>query len=596
MPYTYEQYRAPAPYQPAAPQPYVQYRSPYTGSLAQLMGSADRANAAAALASGEAQARIAQSIGAGVNDTLNTIIKARASEDARKEEAQQREVRQQQIDKEKARIADEATLTSVMTGAGRTPRTNVEFTLDENGQPVGEAVYGAVAPGGERPSREEMLSQLPGHLQGTAMKLFQESDELGRKATESRRKALDDVIEHTASLGYSVVKADGNPAIAQAMIEEARKTYADDPEILKGIEAFESQLGDMSDPAHNKQVGTLLANRSPRYMAELSKPEPTTVKKTVGPDGTVWNEVIPTKAGERWQEPPPQAKPGDEAFYLTAYARGLGKDVKDLTSGEINAANKLAAVSKHIESSSNATLTAEQRADLVDAVVKNPVIYGQLPAKTKEAIVPALNALGFDQFDVGLSASGKAAAEKWRYNALAKLDAVGYTPAERAAEVQRIDAVYRTIMGGAAEPPSTPGAIPQSLRALPPDPNDLGIPPPPPSPRIPVPPGPPPIVAPTAPRPGEGGTLATVMAPPPAPPPVAAPPAPPAPTPPPVAAPSRPVVPAWGQRPAAAPAAPARLPEPAPGGFQVKVGDRLFQFPTKAAAQAWAQKHGMSLR
>lgn len=432
---------------------YEQYRSPYTATLANLIGSSERARAQAALASGEASARMWSGIGQAISGTLNDLVRYKADEPHRQLQAQETTLRQQQIDKETGRLADERTLNDVVAGVGRTPVTAGQFdpggTWNANDQPT---ATGATA------SREELLSRLPANLRPVLLKQFQSSDEDFARVQKSRldleaarRKALDDVTDHLGGLGYAVTQWGGDPLAVRGAIADAKEKYAGDEEMLKSIASFESRIGDGSDVKANLQAASGLASQSQKYAALMRKPEGKTREvQTVDDKGNLVVKIVKDEPGQTF--PAPQTVPtlGSKADYLTRYASKIGKAPKLLTADDVAKGEHLYALASHIAAENPDSLTVEKRAEIVAQIMQYPSIYNDLPPTWKGALIADLGRAGFTQFEHTANAATKATAEARRMTARTRVLAdpiLQENPKKTADLLAEIEASYRVQVG-----------------------------------------------------------------------------------------------------------------------------------------------------
>ncbi len=153
-------------------------------------------------------------------------------------------------------------------------------------------------PGATRaPSRSEIMAQLPGHLKPLVQKQFDEADENGRKAQSSilalqkaGRDATKDINEHLAGLGYTSAQWKFDPAATDLILQHARETYKDAPEMLKQIDNIDQQI--KADPSSIPTVAQSLIGQSEHYTKLMQKEGAT---NEIELSGIAANDPDPTK-------------------------------------------------------------------------------------------------------------------------------------------------------------------------------------------------------------------------------------------------------------------------------------------------------------
>lgn len=125
-----------------------------------------------------------------------------------------------------------------------------DLQRDVAGAPVAKPVRYQV------PRRDQILGQLPAHLQPIVQKQFDDADEQGRKSQTSllalqkaQRDANADANDYIGGVAFSVLQAKGDPTAVKLGISHARDTYKDFPEFQQQVDAFESEVEGLSPDA-----------------------------------------------------------------------------------------------------------------------------------------------------------------------------------------------------------------------------------------------------------------------------------------------------------------------------------------------------------
>ena len=286
--------------------------------------------------------------------------------------------------------------------------------------PEGQAYEGPSAPTKPRPpTREEVLGRVQGSQRAIIQQHFDDADENAAKVQKARLDYKSALQEHVAGLGYSLATFDGDPAATDLALQQARQTYADDPEVLKRIDQVEAQITANPSPEFVRELGTKLANTNERYAALLKKP--------AGSDYA--------QARDRWA-----AGLGHEP--TTTEELGFRKDFE--------AAGR--APKDEPTSIEGAIVKAQQAGDTA-AVNRWMAVKQRLAAVSREGEGP-------------MTASQRNVVERWRVSELNRLDATQKNPnterpaAEYEAAKALIEATYRTQLGQTA--PTSPKAAPSA--------------------------------------------------------------------------------------------------------------------------------------
>lgn len=128
----------------------------------------------------------------------------------------------------------------------------------------GEADTLALDTAFQQPTREEIISSLPGHLRPSVTKQFADADAAALKVKESRKKIDEADNEYLAGLGQSVVEHGYDLSAAGLALMHARNTYENDPELLKRIDGIATQI--QSNPDSLKDIADRLVSLSPKRM------------------------------------------------------------------------------------------------------------------------------------------------------------------------------------------------------------------------------------------------------------------------------------------------------------------------------------------
>jgi hypothetical protein len=459
--------------------PQETYRSPYTTTLASLMGAPDRAQAGAAMASGQAWAGAAQQVGSQVATGLHDLMRYQ-------EAAPQREMTQIQLRQARETQADDAATRFAFQDAKGDPIKAVE-TLEQGGN------------------------------YGPAMKIRSQLNEQRLKGLDEVKKTLeitDDRLKTASQLLQGVSGAPDPAAAYAAVLPKVRAVIGQDlaghlpdaynPDVVKQAMSWGMKA---SEVVALRRQATLDANSAIRNA--LTKTE--LVDKLTHASAT-WAQTIDTP--EEWAQMLEQVKHlgGDSAPDV------LAKFAPDYSPDAVAAATKLLGqVPTYREADVLATVDGKTRlvragfdpkrnqyflpgtdvalqnvrplpakegaalnsTELTKALIANPEIYNDLTDSVKSELWQSgtLRQAGFTPPARRDSGSSRAVAERWKTTQLHKIDenvALGIygqgTDAQTAAAAAReeIEASYRAQIGGAEKPaPATPGGPPVAAKTPP---------------------------------------------------------------------------------------------------------------------------------
>lgn len=292
------------------------------GRLIDLIRAQGQDAANAQLRSGEIQANMWGNLGNTIQGTTQQIIKQQQDAPriaAEKANAEAAALRTQQL---KQQQTDQSSIDAAMT------------------TPSGPTPTGVPMPA---PTRQQVLDALPGHLKGVVQKQYDDADANALKVQETKANLLKSqdahiaaVNDHLGGLGYAIVQHNGDPFAAKIAIDEAKKTYADDPQMMSQIAQLEQQIAANPDPKALMTLGGVFASKSEKYAALMKKPE----GFSLNPNETRYdgNGKLLVTAPPAPEKAPPAPQVGSLADYLTRYATEHGKSVADLTTTEINIA------------------------------------------------------------------------------------------------------------------------------------------------------------------------------------------------------------------------------------------------------------------
>lgn len=244
---------------------YDYYRSPYTGTIADLIRAPYDAQARNAEAHGAAAAQMGQGIATAVGATFADIMKYKA-------DAPERALRAAQVAKLQGDLNDQRTLDRAygdMPGAPGGPAGGGYYDATGGEQP------GPSQPGpGAAPTREQVMARVPGHLKSEVQKHFDAADESAAKVI----KAMDDAgkadADYFGQLGATVREFKYDPNVAQLTIAHAKETYKNNPQRLQRIQQLEEQLGANPDQQHVQQIADALIKGSPEQQRLEAQRQP----------------------------------------------------------------------------------------------------------------------------------------------------------------------------------------------------------------------------------------------------------------------------------------------------------------------------------
>jgi hypothetical protein len=218
--------------------PVFQY-SPYDNSrfgatIAELLAHQGDIRARQALTVGEAQARAAEQSGNAWGQAIGNIGQTIA---AIPQQIQQAKQQQQQSAYQQAQLEAQRELArqrKVETDQGIADRKALDDLFAQ--------------PGGI----DEVLNRTPGHLRSKVIEDRKDLETYKRAQREDREKARQSQQNYFGRLGVSIRRNEYDPAWMLGALHDARQEYADDPAILKQIDAWREQT--INDPASMHQV------------------------------------------------------------------------------------------------------------------------------------------------------------------------------------------------------------------------------------------------------------------------------------------------------------------------------------------------------
>jgi hypothetical protein len=444
------------------------YRNPYAVSLANLVGGADRARAAAIQQSGQAIAQGAQQVGQDINATANNLVRLKLDEPRRQMEG---------IELARAQRAEQD------------EKDAKQAFQDAQGDP----------------SKALTLLETKGNYQ-VAMKLrgqlnqqrIQDLDLMGKTLDETHKR-LEQASQLVQGVMSSQDPASAWPTVAprvRALVGEQLAAHVPDdysPDFANQALAWGTKVSDTIRMRRDAAQGALAGLRSAVTKTDLTN------KLT---DATAkWAQTVESQ--DDWDNARKQIKllGGDTADgvlsrFPAEYSDALkGTALKIQQAGQtvkfqhetvqytgadgkvhIGEANYDAAKGMWFAPGSDTPLTNVQkferdrvgeidRGGLVKTVLDHPEAYNDLTDTAKTAIWPALNAAGFKPPAAKDRGASPATAERWRMNQLERLDreyraqrgmpegVPGYiSPEEYERQKSAIEASYRAQLGSAASP------------------------------------------------------------------------------------------------------------------------------------------------
>jgi hypothetical protein len=456
------------------------YRNPWGPTLTNLVGGADRARAAATMASGQAIAAGAQQIGAETGATLNNLVRLKLDQP-------RREAEQIQLARLKRDEGDDQAARDAFTEAGGDPDAAVGLleqkgayipAMKIRGQLQQQRVQALDVLGKQLKVNEDRLTQASQLLQGVpkaqdpataytnvlpqvrqlvgdnlGAKLPDQYDPnvvntavtWGMKAVDVSRMQRDAATAAYQGLRGAVTRVELQDRLTKSLATSA--LTAENQDDWDRIRQTASQFGDDAKTVLSKfpeQWSPALADTARTMLKPVESPtkyRESTVLATVNGKPTI------TLAG---------FDPERNAYFAPGETEHPLADARPVPAAD--------------------SLTARDDAEIVKAVQANPAIWNDLTETVKSRVLPGLSrAGGFTpppKTDRGASA---ATAERWRMNALKKVDddlnlsviTADQATAQRAA----IEQSYKVQLGNpppsSATAPKPAGAAPASPQGPP---------------------------------------------------------------------------------------------------------------------------------
>ena len=261
---------------------YQPYQDRFGATIAELLQHQGDIRARQALTVGEAQARAAEQSGNAWGQAIGGIGQTIA---AVPQQIQQAKQQQQQSAYQQAQIEAQRELArqrKVDTDQGIADRKAMD---DLFAQPDGI---------------EEVLARTPGHLRSKVLDDRKDLETYKRAQREDREKARQSQQNYFGRLAVSIRRNDYDPAWMLGALHDARQEYADDPAMLKQIDAWREQT--ITDPASMHQVVDAAIGQS-SFADELKPKAPIThdpTKELLDP--TTLDVVRPAQADPRQAE------------------------------------------------------------------------------------------------------------------------------------------------------------------------------------------------------------------------------------------------------------------------------------------------------
>lgn len=462
-------------FQFAAPPPRPYYRSPLTGTLAELIGRQGQINADYATRQGQIAAHTAESIGDTVTGTLRDLT--RFAMNAPQRELTAARVANEKLELEKRRNAlqEETLIKQAMSDAGGDPETALDALRSQGGIGVNAASKlqqqvkdARMADLKDQHDKYTMASQ----KLTTAGQFLRGLDELpDEQRADGYARILPKVRELVGpDLSQYLPETYDPTTVHQALTwgETASQTIQRRTEALATARDGIAKAKDAreADGYHTKALGQWLSTVTSQEEWDQALHESKQLGAadgTLAKFGTQYSPEAVKRALTFAETPGERARaekgptPGTFEDYLTSYARDVAKKPLETLSAKDkeSAARRWAGAHKTDTASE---ITPEKRAQLVQTVMQYPVIWNDLTPGQKGAIAADLGTAGFTHFGESTQAQ-KAAVERWRTTELGKVQSdLGYgviDDTQATARRAEIDASARVQLGGGA-----PGAAP----------------------------------------------------------------------------------------------------------------------------------------
>lgn len=277
------------------------YRSPLTDSIADRIARGGDIRARAAVEAGNATANAVR----GVGDVLAGVPAQMANANRQQTVDQMNNIKLQEMQRG---VADSAAMDRAFSPSA---------ALGPGGQ-------GPMPEGAAQPTRDQILSSLPGHLQERALKQFAEIDQHAAAAREAKQKAQAADNDYFGALAHSVKQwlpdgAESTLAAAKMALDHAKEQgYEGTDQLLARIQG---------DPQHLSQILDSVIAQSPKY-AETLKGKTREVT-TQNPDGSSTVQIVDDKPGQSFTSSPRPKEPKTREIVTMENGRRVTKIVPD---------------------------------------------------------------------------------------------------------------------------------------------------------------------------------------------------------------------------------------------------------------------------
>lgn len=272
---------------------YHGYTSPYVQSISALLQAPGQIEAQRAQTTGNAWANAAQQTGQAVSGAIQ-----QATDPRRKLEAAQLIEAQQKIAAGQRAVSDQSAIDTAMSPS----------------HPMGPPEQGAPQ---QMPTRDAILNALPGHLRGVVQKQFDDTDKNRAEVQKARNDYLTSMTEHLAGLRYNLEYWKGDPTVAKLSLDDAKQTYANDPEMLRHIASAEQAMAADPTPANILKIAGTLPTTE-KYAALSKKPEGKTREiRTRNADGSEQIKIVEDTPGFSATSAAPQKDPKGQVIATT---------------------------------------------------------------------------------------------------------------------------------------------------------------------------------------------------------------------------------------------------------------------------------------
>lgn len=371
------------------------YTNPYTSAIVDTMGQPAAAQGAALQTGAAASARAWTGVGNAAVQTLGDFLKW-------KEGAPRRALETQQLASGKLDLEQKERFKAFQTALGKSMQDTPHG--DENGVSVYDIP--SISKAMTEQGYGDMTGEVVKHL-GSVNDAFRAERAAKLVVSREGAQALARAGNDPAMANSFLDLLEKNGTITKELANTYRAAIVEDPESVARLTAYYGGPHKYGTAAPGSRV---LDETTGQLVPGESVPE----RK---PDYTIGDQRYNGSTGAKIGTAAPP-KVGSREDFLGRVAKEAGKKVDDLTTAEIDEADKRHATAVHVTGLS--VMTPEGRARLVAAVMANPDSFRDLTETDRSAIIPDLADAGFTGFERNPSEAARA--ERWRTTEIQKVN------------------------------------------------------------------------------------------------------------------------------------------------------------------------------